>query len=90
MTVIKNMEETADVLIELDRQEREYLKRIEEIRQRKDKVKAGNLEYERARIAVEKAFSTTDTATEFARAMEILRSVFGEVAMKVAEDLYYI
>ena len=90
MAIIKNMEETADVMIELDRQERDILKQLEEIRQRKTRTAAGNLNYERARAAVEKTFKTTDTATEFARAMDILRNVFGEVAMIAAKDLHYI
>lgn len=90
MTIIKNMEETADAMIELDRQERDIMKQLEEIRQRKTRVAAGNLDYERARAAVKRTFETTDTATEFARAMDVLRNVFGEVAVTVAKDLYYL
>ena len=91
MAVIKNMEETADTMIELDRQEQDIRKQLEGIRERKVRVAAGNLDYERARTAVEKAFNVSDAEVDFRDRLNFLKTIFGsETVMEAARDLEYI
>ena len=91
MAIIKNMEETADTMIELDRQEQDIRKQPEGIRERKVRVAAGNLSYERARSAVEKAFNVSGAEADFRDRMNFLKTIFGsETVVEVEKDLGYV
>lgn len=91
MAIIKNMEETADTMIELDRQEQDIRKQLEGIRERKVRVAAGNLSYERARTAVEKAFNVSGAEADFRDRMNFLKTIFGsETVVEVEKDLGYV
>ena len=91
MAIIKNMEETADTMIELDRKEQDIRKQLEGIRERKARVAAGNLSYERARTAVEKAFNVSDAEADFRDRMNFLKTIFeSETVVEVEKDLGYV
>lgn len=76
MSVIRNMEETADLMIELNNEERELKKELDKIRVRREKVVSGNMEYERCRKAVGNAFDKADSQTEFEKMVQTLTCAF--------------
>ena len=91
MLVIRNMEETADIMINLDKEESAIRAAMEKLNERKSWVMAGNLNYEKARIAVDKAFASADGREDFIKSLVPLKEVYGDSTInRAAVDMKYV
>lgn len=84
MLVIRNMEETADIMIQLDREESVVRAMEEKLRERKGLVASGNLNYEKCRIAVDKAFNSADGREDFIKLLDLLKEIYGDATVNQA------
>ncbi len=87
MNFIQGMVEAADMMINLDREEREAIKKLDAIQRRKDMVTEGNLQYERCKSEMLEAFSSCDSAPEFERVVKAIGSNYDtDTVMQIRKE----
>ncbi len=84
IVVIKNMEETADFMIKLKEEINKYTIKINKLNIRIQKLKYGNIEYERCIRDLQALFDISDDYEVYKRGKEQLNKRFGVVLVKEA------
>lgn len=88
MLVIRNMEEMADTLISLEKEEMKIRALLDKIHERKERVESGNLEYERCRAEMESASSSWEDEADYEADVNIISRKYSmEMMNEVRADL---
>lgn len=78
MAVMKNMQETAEYMIRLDKEMAALKAQMEKVKNRMEAVASGDLSYERCLEDVERAFDESQSSEEFVRMLKLMEIKYGE------------
>lgn len=78
MAVMKNMQETAEYMIRLDKEMAALKAQTEKVKNRMEAVASGDLSYERCLEDVERAFDESQSSEEFIRMLKPMEIKYGE------------
>lgn len=77
MDFIRGMEEAADWMMNLDKEDREIRAKLKEVEKRKRMVAMGNMQYERCNSAMMEEFQNTGSITEWEEKVSMFGSIYG-------------
>lgn len=77
MDFIRGMEEAADWMMNLDKEEREIRAKLKEVEKRKRMVAMGNMQYERCNSGMMEEFQNTGSITEWEEKVSMFGSIYG-------------
>lgn len=88
MPLIKSMLEAANIMMNLDKERRKAMRRMEEIRRRIETVASGDLTEERCRRDAVGMFDKADSPEEWGYAKTFLATKYGEeLASEIVEEV---
>lgn len=88
MTVIRSMQETARIAMNLDKEKRELRQRMDKLEEREKWVMSGNITYELCREEANRVWALSDSLKDYERLLNPLRERFGEeIVERVVNDL---
>lgn len=77
MDFIRGMEEAADWMMNLDKEDREIRAKLKEVEKRKRMVAMGNMQYERCNSAMMEEFQNTESITEWEEKVPMFGNIYG-------------
>ncbi len=88
MPLIKGMLETANIMMDLDKERRQAMRHMEEIRRRIETVASGDLTAEQCRRDANRMFEKSETLEEWEYARTFLATKYGEeLASEIIEEV---
>lgn len=88
MALIRNMQETARMAMNLDKERRELQRRMDKLKEREQWVISGNITYELCREEANRVWALSDSLKDYERLLNPLRERFGEeIVEQVVNDL---
>ena len=87
---MKNMQETAEYMIRLDKEMAALKAKMEKVKNRMEAVASGDLSYERCLEDVERAFDESQSSEEFIRMLKPMEIKYGkETPHRIAAEKQY-